>query len=66
MSLPLLCTVVLNTVLILSSAEVKRLRSKWSSKGYAISFHVEQSQSQRACTCGFLMEKTLLTEHSLK
>lgn len=35
-------------------------------QGYAISFHTEQSQSQRACTCGFLMEKTLLTEHSLK
>lgn len=56
MSFLLLCAVVLNMVLILSGAEVKRYRSKWSSKGYAISFHVEQSQSQKACTCGFLME----------
>lgn len=48
MSLLLVCAVVLNTVLILSSAEVKRHRSSWSSKGYAISFHAEQSQSQRA------------------
>jgi len=42
-SLLLFCAVMMNTVLILSGAEVKKRRSTWSSKGYAISFHVEQS-----------------------
>lgn len=46
MNLPLLCTVALNTVLNLSSAKVKRCRSKWSFRAMQLAFILSKAKAR--------------------